>query len=750
LAEGIWPDVSSEGASPLFPGRHGTAVRINADLLVTTAEVKGLTISAQRYRGASLLRLGGAIDEFFDRDRLLEAAAVGTVIMDMGGITKVTSAGLRAWIDAVSRPLPGELFFVNCPPAVTAQFNMVQGFHGSGHLLSFYLPYLCPACDHAHEVLIDVARQFEVVRERCPPVVACPACQTPMTFDDAPESYFKHAATAGPVKVPPLVDAVLTDTAPGYLPSAQIEKDFDEERTVLWFSGALDGNINLKRVTDGIDRDVLVVFDDLEVVSEQGAQQFASLTARTDLALTVARVPTVMLAQAATSPTLFGRAEVVSLKLVQHCGECQTERRRDVEKADIADALAATCPRCGSAFQPLDELQALDKVTWRWSPLSAAIRGYLDRHPHRPSRDAGAVTPTLETLGRYALLKAIDLGGMAEVFLARQTGIGGFAKMVVVKRILPTMARDATFVSMFLDEARLAARISHPNVVQVLDVGQASNHYYIAMEYVRGINLNRLLRACRASGTRLPLGIALRIVADICAGLDAAHRSHDEAGRPTPIIHRDVSPHNVLLSFDGQVKLSDFGIAKAADDNRDRTPAQLVRGKATYIAPEVIGGSPADARADLFATGVVMYQCLTSLNPFQRPSEAATVEAILREPLKSPSQLREDLPAAVDAICMRALERDREQRYPSAVELKTDLEAVMARSGPGSSSADLAAWLTQLASRPELNPHLGRDLEFSPPDLDLHDADEPASTRSTVALSVERASRATRKGTGAD
>jgi eukaryotic-like serine/threonine-protein kinase len=302
-----------------------------------------------------------------------------------------------------------------------------------------------------------------------------------------------------------------------------------------------------------------------------------------------------------------------------------------------------------------------------------------------------------EPFGRYELLRVLGAGGMAEAYLARQRSLGGFEKNVVVKRLLPHLSADQSFITMLLEEARVAARISHPNVVQIFDLGQVENRYFIAMEYIRGKDLSSILRAATRLQREIPIELAARIISDICAGLHAAHTCTDESGKPFPIIHRDVSPHNVLVSIEGRVVLTDFGIAKAVD-SAAQTPTSLLKGKLAYLAPEQLqlDGRPIDARADLFPTGLIFFQLLTHEHMFKRDTEYATLKAILHDPIVPVERKRPDVPPDLSRILMRALERNPDNRYESAQEFHTDLETFLKNFPKPSGAPELANWINEL------------------------------------------------------
>jgi serine/threonine protein kinase len=303
------------------------------------------------------------------------------------------------------------------------------------------------------------------------------------------------------------------------------------------------------------------------------------------------------------------------------------------------------------------------------------------------------------SFGRFTLRYEIASGGMATVYLARARGPGGFDRPLALKRIHPHLAKKREYAEMFLDEARLAARITHPNVCSVFDFGQVDGTYFMAMEYLVGQPLSSLLRA----GARRPelvtsprwQALAAKIIADACEGLHAAHELKNEAGKPMGVVHRDVSPHNIFVTYDGAVKVVDFGVAKAEGRLQQTTPGAL-KGKFAYMSPEQIRGKDIDRRLDVWALGVCLWELLAAKRLFGKRSEGEMLQAVVHEELAPPSRAREGVPDALDRIVMRALERDVEKRYPTARALGRDLNAFVASSGVSASLPDLAELMDEL------------------------------------------------------
>jgi serine/threonine-protein kinase len=284
-------------------------------------------------------------------------------------------------------------------------------------------------------------------------------------------------------------------------------------------------------------------------------------------------------------------------------------------------------------------------------------------------------------LGKYQLIRKLAVGGMAEVYLAKAAGPGGFEKTLVLKRILPHLVEDASFVEMFLEEARLAAGLNHPHIVQIFDFGESEGSYFLAMEYIDGPNLRRWERQAASKGVKLPPAICAKVVAAAAEGLAFAHEFKDPGtGKPLGLIHRDVSPDNILVSRQGAVKVVDFGIAKAAGQ-KHRTQTGIVKGKVAYMPPEQVTGEPLDRRVDVYALGVVLYELLTGRLPFEASTELALMKSILADTAVPATRYRPDLPRVLQSILATALAKERKDRYPDCRALQADLERFVLTTG---------------------------------------------------------------------
>ena len=292
----------------------------------------------------------------------------------------------------------------------------------------------------------------------------------------------------------------------------------------------------------------------------------------------------------------------------------------------------------------------------------------------QPAGDLGSG----QVLGRYELLMPIGAGGMAMVWAARLKGSRGFEKIVAIKTMLPKLSEDEQFESMFLEEARLASQIRHPHVVEVLDLGEQDGVLFLVMEWIEGVPLNQLMKAARHRGG-VPIPIAVRIAMQTCAGLHAAHELKDREGQLVGLVHRDVSPQNILVTYDGVTKVVDFGVAKATAVGTGATVAGQIKGKVAYMAPEQIKGNALDRRVDLFALGIVLYALTTGKHPFRRESEAATMYNICSpQAVVPPRKVKADYPPQLERILTQALAKDPDRRYRTASDMLRALDQLPA------------------------------------------------------------------------
>ena len=294
--------------------------------------------------------------------------------------------------------------------------------------------------------------------------------------------------------------------------------------------------------------------------------------------------------------------------------------------------------------------------------------------------------------GKYLLLERIGVGGMAEVYKAKLLGAEGFERIVAIKRILPHLVEDDDFVKMFVDEAKIAVRLSHPNIVAIDDLGKVDGSLFIGMEYVLGRDLRAVYDREKARRSITPVGIAVHIVMKMCEALHHAHFATGPRGEPLQVIHRDVSPQNVLISFDGEVKVADFGLAKARG-RMVQTQAGVVKGKLAYMSPEQLRGDEIDHRVDVFGLGIVLFELLTAQRLFLGPSDMDTLRKVYDARVPPMSTLNPEIDAPLETIVKRALAKDREERYQTALELHDDLQSYVYARGVYSGTSSLRGYI---------------------------------------------------------
>jgi TonB family protein len=316
--------------------------------------------------------------------------------------------------------------------------------------------------------------------------------------------------------------------------------------------------------------------------------------------------------------------------------------------------------------------------------------------------------------GQYVLVEKIATGGMAEVWKARMRGVEGFQKIVAIKKILPHLSDNQDFVEMFIDEAKLAAQLNHNNIIHIYDLGKIQSSYYIAMEYIDGHDLKTILKRGEERDTPMTVEIALFVASKIAAALDYAHRKHDFEGKEMGLVHRDVSPQNVLISQEGDIKLCDFGIAKAAS-KASHTQAGALKGKLQYMSPEQAWGRNIDRRSDVFALATVLFEMLTGRKLFSGDNELSILEQVREARIVPPSQFNDEVTSEIDKIVQKALQKDPAGRYQTAGEMQRDLDAVLYTFRPTPTSADLAIYMHRLLTSAPVMHEAPSSASFSAP-----------------------------------
>ncbi|WP_223633353.1 serine/threonine-protein kinase [Corallococcus sp. EGB] len=677
------------------------------------SQTSNASITSLRVGSLTHVRVAGVIDETFPLTSTSKGLQ-GLVVVDLGLVERISSFGVRRWIEFAGHPPQGVsgLYVVNAPPVVVDQLNMVEGFAGVARVLSMLAPYTCRFCKEDRLRLVRLVEEAKVLEQGGAPPHQCPVCAQPLEFADEPTEFFDFARRQQFSAVDPAVLRYLRSGIPSE-PSelASHLKIIQDDITFITLASTLKGDLNVRRLASGLEGRVAFDCCHVSVVEPEALPRIEQVleVASQGAQVVLCRVPPPLLSVLAKSTKALP-AKLATLWLPCDCRNCGQVTHQRIQTSEYLEVLRAkgtmerVCPVCGGTarapalaqFQgllartpltdkPLDDIEALEQRA-----LSQYLFGSTNQDP-----GARGTSPTDTHSGgaRLQIIRRLGQGGMAEVFLAKQQGVKGFEKFVVMKKILAQFAENPEFVDMLFAEARANARLTHPNVVQTFDVGVTDGVAYILMEYVRGPDLKRLITELRRKGMALPLEHALRIVAEVAAGLHYAHSYVDPSGTAHPVVHRDVSPHNVLVSLDGAIKLSDFGIAKVQGE--EHTQAGVIKGKISYLSPEAASGRPLDWRNDVFALGVVLFELLTGQLPFRRDHDAATLAAIVREPAPVPSQLRPHIPQDVSDLILRALVKDPARRTPSAAAMREEIEAVIAHHRLSSSPASVAQFFKE-------------------------------------------------------
>jgi serine/threonine protein kinase len=310
---------------------------------------------------------------------------------------------------------------------------------------------------------------------------------------------------------------------------------------------------------------------------------------------------------------------------------------------------------------------------------------------------ANTTPPSNLIFGKYEIMERLAVGGMGEVFFAAQRGsVKGFERPVILKSLLPDLAEQADFIEQFLDEARVAATLNHPNVVSIHEVGMWNGVYFIAMEFIRGRNISQVLRLSLKKRVEIPWVVIARIIQDAASGLDHAHTAKDSSGNPLGIVHRDISPQNIMVREDGVTKVVDFGIARASNRAASRTATGAVKGKLAYMSPEQVRSKPLTAKADQFSLGIVLWELCTRRRLFQADKDFDLAMLVMDAPISSLKTLVPSIPEELDDIVMRMLQRDPDKRYASCSEVARDLEAFRMRFSPATSESPVALLMQKL------------------------------------------------------
>lgn len=647
-------------------------------------------------RGSAFVRLSGIIDDAFDPSAL--GALDRPTALDLSGVQAITSAGVgrfRAFMATLTTGNP--TYLVDCPPCIVDQLNLVQGFAGSAEVLSVRAMFACTTCESTQEQVVDLLADGARIRSGRPPLFDCPRCGAPTRLvEDDTFSFVAHKAVR---RLDPRVAAMLaqlgvfTEAAPEHKPLS-VRKVVDGAHVAIRLDGAFVSWTRLERVAE--DEGIVVLELPRLVVRPDGVAPFArymAAVAASAREVVVSEVPPSLARLFAGNEALAPSVKIASLLAPVRCTVCSELAlcRLPLHEPEHEPH----CPRCGKTASWTSPLRGLEHLRARGAPSSEAS-ALLERSDALFSqaaieeklvgRSSRAPTDELPTqVGGYKIVRPLSAGGMAEVLLATRSSLGGVEKPMALKLFRRELFQAApAAIAMFLAEAKLAAQLSHPNVVQIFDVGEAGGDLYIAMELIDGVDLRELVE----TGKPTPPHLCAHIGLEIARALAYLHDAKDLRGRTLQIVHRDVSPQNLLVDRTGRVVLIDFGVALAGEGELQKR-RRAVAGNLAYMSPEQCYGEPLDGRSDLFSLGVVLWELLAARPLFRRGDAEATREALLAGAVP----LLPGVPAELDALVRRLLCPDLVDRPSSANEVARDLDALIPRLGGRVTPAELATYV---------------------------------------------------------
>jgi serine/threonine-protein kinase len=686
-----------------------------------------LQLRVEREQGLVYIQLSGIIDEKFDAARLLREMAPLTVL-DVSGVRRITSFGVRQWSEAM-KALPTtvkHLYLLRCPPVFVDQLNMVLNFGGRSEVVSAYAVYVCEKCGKESQVLLDLLADRASIAGGQLPEAQCADCKLPMHIADDAQLYVRLVNEFGAKNIDPEAASLMERRGLHALRKVgkppEAIKLVHEKVTLFRLSGTLDGRFRQRRLASGVEGDVVFDLADIEGVDAVGAERWRELLGELASAttITLVDVPDVLLPAIAEGRFAVKGSGLYSYQATFQCADCGNLEVRPLRADEPLAACTRNCTRCGRTAGPITDVSLIEAVFnyARPAAVSPAVEDVIkNRHEilSRARAESGALPQSTSTdsISRYRVVRPLSEGGMAEIFLAVHQGIAGFEKLVVLKKILRRMLeRRHVAVALFLNEAKIAANLNHPNIVQTFEVGEHGGDLFIAMEYVHGVDVRRLLRQSILKQKPVPVEQVLYVAERVAAALHHAHTARDLSGKNLNVVHRDVSPSNIILGFDGQVKLLDFGVASASvGESFDG-----LIGKFSYMSPEQLAREPLDGRSDVFALGVVLHEMLSRRPLFRKKSDEETIRAVLHEPVP---KLHPAVPVEVDVVLQKALSRKAADRYSDARAFQVALEECIRKVGEVPSGEQLAHTLESLfpdqSAAPAFDPSLYRTSDSASP-----------------------------------
>jgi eukaryotic-like serine/threonine-protein kinase len=654
----------------------------------------GISVSSElRESGVVLRALTGNLDEAF-KSQSVRAEGARVMALDLQAIQHVSSFGVREWVRAMGqarKSLDG-LYYLRSSSRVTDQFNLVVGFDSGGCLLSFEASYVCSQCDGVESsFLFDTQLDRPLFETLQAPTRQCLYCGRNAELCDDPAVLFEYVRAAAVTAPPAELLALIRNPRSwiSQLPGVRltVRPAIEAADTTFTLVGIVDSSLAARRLLEADEGRVRL---DLEEVGhfEQDSlkawqEKLASMAQHEPVRLI--NCPPAFLRRVLEEPGWASNAVIDSAVVPFLCNKCRCKSAVRWAAAD-PDSITrkAVCPCGGSLRFPgkAHDLRDFREV------LLAAPRSKPETRAPVPvsAKQAPAPKPASPSEERYEMLCQIGRGGMADVFLARQHGAMGFKRLIVLKRVRRDLLTDDRMVRLFLDEARLAAALEHKNIIRILDLHRDGPSFEMAMEYVHGRSVHQVLSKLRA-GTGVPPRLAAFIGAEVCAALRPAHKP-DHRGES--LIHRDVAPGNVLLGFDGVVKLADFGLAGYHHFTKDALRHRHVLGSVAYVAPEILLDQHAAPQSDLWSVGLLMHVMVLGKNPFYRETAVETAKAVIAEDIAWNWRV---MPRRLFKTVRRATAKNPSTRYASAAEMEEALRDLVPKLGR---NLDLAVWLQEL------------------------------------------------------
>jgi serine/threonine protein kinase len=662
---------------------------------------------------AMIVNVSGLVDERFPG--FGDVGAIKTVIINVAQMTRMTSFGVRQWLkglDALPKSVT-DLYLLGCPTFFVDQLNMVLNFGGSAKILTVIAPYMCPSCGHESGETINVLEERAHLAKGVLPDKNCSKCKQLLEFDETPESYFAFVPKYGATVLTPPAAKLLAQK--GLYASQDVSADKPPKiiklvhGSVTYFrvAGTMASNFRARPLLVGAEGEVVI---DLAEVTrfDAGAHKewrrlLRSLSAQVP-AVTLVDLNESFFAVAADTLMIARNIAVASALVPYVCTECGKDSNESVAASWPLQLRTGVCTTCGGTTHPNSDLQLLaplQKVSTQVAPASAKLIGQREEILSRALTDArvaeagesavASLGADDTILGKYKIVRPLSEGGMAEVFLAKQVGL---EKPVALKRIQRKLLDTRHLaIDMFLNEAKIAGRLTHPNIVQVLDVGEVGGALYLAMEYVHGRDLREIISKYQKAQQPMPLAEVCFIIREVAAALHHAWFSTDIDGKQMSVVHRDVSPQNIILGYDGGVKLLDFGVAMSSVTEHE---AGMIVGKWRYISPEATTKNPIDHRSDLFSLGVILYLLCAGVAPFAGRDPKDIVKKIRSAQYRPLREVAPHVPNRLATLVDRLLQPAPENRPQSGMEVVMQINELARQEGYNLGSSHIAAMVTDL------------------------------------------------------